>query len=135
MPPISPPYREELVDQWSAFLDGRVDRASIARFVGKRLADYGPEELIHSGVQLLNDDLIASREGVMPSHARFDAWQREVAEFDEDPAKWNRDWARAYAERLLPDLKPASRAQFLDGMREKLTVADVEELAQRFDVP
>jgi hypothetical protein len=115
-------------------LDGSADRASTAAYVGERLADYGPEELIHVGVQLLNDDLLASREGERPSHARLDAWRREVAEFDQDPVEWNRKWAFGYAERVLPGLKPAGQARWLHTVRDKLSAGDVEELKRRFEI-
>jgi hypothetical protein len=123
------PYREELFSRWSEFLNGDADRESTAEYIEMRIADYGPEELVHSGLLLLNDDLIAAREGEPSSRDRFDAWQGELVIFDKDPAHWNRNWAINYAAMVLPKLRSTNRAGFLNAMRDKLTDADVEEIA------
>jgi hypothetical protein len=57
------PFRLELIDRWSAFLDARADEKETAEYVDRRLADYGPEELVHDGFLILNDELRAGRPG------------------------------------------------------------------------
>lgn len=131
------PFRVELIDRWSAFLDGHATDAETAQYVDLRLADYGPEELVHDGVLLLNDDRLAGRPGgstATASWSRFDAWRQEVASFDADPARWNRNWAISYLERVLPGIKHERRGRFLDAMSDKLSEGDVVEIAERFDV-
>ncbi|KRC62649.1 hypothetical protein ASE14_02130 [Agromyces sp. Root81] len=104
-----------------------------AEFIDVRIADYGPEELVHDGLLLLNDDLNAAREGDPTSRKRFDAWQAEAELFDDDPALWNRNWAFNYSLRVLPNLKRATRVDFLNAMRDKLSDVDVEEITKQFD--
>lgn len=128
------PYREELVAQWTAFLDGEANQARTAEFIEMRIADYGPEELVHDGLLLLNDDLNAAREGDPPSRERFDTWQAEAEMFDDDPALWNRNWAFNYSLRVLPNLKPANRVMFLNAMRDHLSDVDVKEITKPFDI-
>ena len=127
--------RQELDDLWRSFLSGVADRATVAEYIDERIADYGPDELIHDGLQLLNDDLLDSGNGKPISRVRHDTWLAELRVFDADPAGWNRTWALAYAEGVLPKLRPQSRRAFLKGISEKLTKEDLDDLFARFVAP
>ena len=119
-------------------MEGRATDAETAEYVSLRLGDYGPEELVHDGVLLLNDDLRAARSDgatTAPSRDRFEAWAQEAASFDADPLRWNRRWAVSYLEGVLPRIKPASRRRVLEALADKLDERDVLEIAERFHVP
>ncbi|AMM20391.1 hypothetical protein AX769_09825 [Frondihabitans sp. PAMC 28766] len=125
--------RLELITTWEAYLGGRLSRAAARDYIDERLAFYGPEELVHDGLQLLNDAVNAgdhaSAEGKERAAVWYAAWSRECEIHDADPVAWRRRWAIAYLKRLLPKIRPASRPKAIAAFREDLTDADVESLS------
>jgi len=78
------------------FIDGSESAATTAEWAQDQLADYGEEEIIHQGLQSLNDH---SWRGLPATHATwvsYQNWLEVVNWYDEDPDAWNFNYWRNF---------------------------------------
>jgi len=88
--------RAELRRRWELFIDGSESAATTAEWAQDQLADYGEEEIIHQGLQSLNDH---SWRGLPATHATwvsYQNWLEVVNWYDEDPDAWNFNYWRNF---------------------------------------
>jgi hypothetical protein len=88
--------RAELRRYWELFIDGSESAATTAVWAQDQLADYGEEEIIHQGLQSLNDH---SWRGLPATHATwvsYQNWREVVHWYDDDPVAWNFNYWRNF---------------------------------------
>jgi hypothetical protein len=121
---------------WTGLLYKSVSRGEVRAYLDERLACYGPEEVVHDGLQLLNDTLnMMSRSepnAVEWSRSAFHAWEIEAARFDENPEAWKRAWALHYLSKVLRGVRPDTGQRMLESMLYLITTEDAQALAEQF---
>ena len=88
--------RAELRRHWELVINGTESAAAISAWVGDQLGDYGDEEIIHQGLQSLNDH---SWRGLPATHAAwvsYQNWLEVVHWYDDDPEAWNFNYWRNF---------------------------------------
>jgi hypothetical protein len=87
--------RSALHAKWEAFLAGSVSAREAGSWAQDQLADYGDEEVVHDGLQLLNDHTLRGLAATPEAKASYLAWLEVVRDYDADPVAWNRArWSR-----------------------------------------
>jgi hypothetical protein len=101
--------RAQVRRHWESFIDGSESAAATAAWAGDQLGDYGEEEIIHHGLQSLNDH---SWRGLPTTHATwvsYQNWLEVVHWYDDDLDASNYNYFRGYLARSV-DGRPVADA-------------------------
>ncbi|MFJ4221155.1 hypothetical protein [Curtobacterium luteum] len=82
------PYRAQLDERWRSYLRTRTADADHSEWMSHALADYR-DEIVHFGVQLLNDVAIRPWDSRAASGS-FERYRTEAVAYDADPSEWER---------------------------------------------
>ncbi|SDQ34482.1 hypothetical protein SAMN02800687_1508 [Curtobacterium sp. UNCCL20] len=110
--------RPALRGWWQALIDGTIERERAVDWAQQRLStDSWVDEVTHQGLQILNDYgqqrwTIASGLDHDRVFLEYWDWMETVQQFEDDPAAWNRAYARRFVSGLPAHLRERAAASF-----------------------
>lgn len=123
--------RQQVRAHWQSVIDGHLSARDAAQWAERFLSDYY-DEINFVGLMALVDLFRVEWEYAQGIEAdrqfeRYWGWMERAAQFDDDPAEWNRNWALNYLRRLAGHLSDERMSEIaeqfqLDGF---LTADDV----------
>lgn len=118
--------RAELRRHWELFIDGDESAAATAAWAGDQLGDYGDDEIIHQGLQSLNDH---SRRGLHATHATwvsYQNWIEVVRWYDDDPEAWNFNYWRNFLVDMVAGRSIVDAARIGQGFSDYLDDSTIQ---------
>jgi hypothetical protein len=118
--------RAELRRHWELFIDGSESAATTAEWAQDQLADYGEEEIIHQGLQSLNDH---SWRGLPATHATwvsYQDWLEVVHWYDDDPDAWNYNYWRNFLVGMVAGCSTVDAARIGRGLADYLDDSTIQ---------
>ena len=120
----------ELRRRWESFIEGTASATETAEWAGDQLGDYGDEEIMHQGLQRLNDHSWRGLEATHATWVSYQDWLEVVHQYVDDPEAWNFNYFRGYLVKLIDGRPEAQAMRFARDFFRHLDGPTIQRLVQ-----